>query len=754
LCQAALQNASGTYWKESTVAKSPKAVRKGAKFHEVPFDEMSDYLRILDQNEAYLKSFPGVEDVDIGYRWEGGELSDEIAIRVHVLQKVAELDPHDRVPKRLVGMKVDVVESHPALHPVRPSDLRKEVRPVRAGLEIANAHSDASGTLGAIVFDRDDGSPLALSNHHVLMSGSVDAMGERISQPGSHLGRHEIGRIVRTSPYYDAAVATLSEGVAHSTEVPEMPGGIKGVARPSLGMNVVKIGATTGLTRGMIESVSLEGFTVIPVPRQKWTEISSPGDSGAVWIDVASHAAIGLHFAGENSDAKRDERAWAMRADIVSDELDIDFCKVACLPEYPRFTPSLAAKGDDLLVAWVVSHQSDVPVRPRDVDALCDLHGTERRRSRGRDYDTERQRSRGRNYDTERLRSRGRNYDTERKRSRGRDYDTERARSRGRDYDTERRRSRGRDYDTERKRSRGRDYDTERARSRGRNYDTERIRSRGRNYDTEANRAGGVTDWGTVWFSDGAKEGHQRVEHRWVNVRVLNGEERVGKVTTLNVKSVGELALATFKDKYVLAWTAPTGEIRLRSSTDGVTWSDAIVVPETMSEHAPSLAVFQGVLYLAWHGEDKRVWLAQADRLSKWSEPEQVDQELVGGPVLASSEDRLFLAGRSKRTNRIWVRARSGAQRFGKAKVTDAKAGDRPGACVHAGRLLVGYLRLDDQRVCVQSSRTGGTWDDGVALNEWGRTSPAMCSCQAQLVYAWVDEWSGRLTLLGYDQEE
>ena len=734
------------------MAKSPTSVRKGARFREVSYAEMSDYLRFLRQNEAYLLSFPGVEEVDIGYRWVGKQLTDEITIRVHVARKRDDLEPDARVPEQLAGMKVDVIASCPALHAVRPKDLKERVRPVRAGLEIANAHCEANGTLGAIVYDRVDGSPLLLSNHHVLVRGSVDVCGERVSQPGTHLGRDEIGRIVRTSPYFDAAVATLSDGVAYSREVPGIPGGIKGVARPSLGMTVTKVGAATGSTRGLIESVSVEGFTVIPIPRQKWTEISAPGDSGAVWVDMSSHAAVGLHFAGENVDDTQDERAWAFRADLVSDALDVDFCKVTCLPEYPRFAPSLASNGDDLLVAWVASRQVEVDVKPKDEGLLDGLQAKERRRSR--DYDTERRRSRGRDYDTERLRSRGRNYDTERQRSRGRDYDTERVRSRGRDYDTERLRSRGRDYDTERVRSRGRDYDTERLRSRGRNYDTERMRSRGRDYDTEA-KAGASVDWGTVWLLDGeGREGRRRVEQRWVNVRVLSGRDHLGPVTTLNIKPVGELALTVFNGKYVMAWTTPSGVIQMRSSEDGVTWGDAVVIPETMSDYAPTLTVFKGAIYLAWHADDGRVWMASSRNLTKWSEPDRLDQDLAGGPVLVSTDARLYLAGCAKRSKRMWLRSSSNGQRFNKASTTDAKPVDRPGLCIHGGRLHVAYRLGDDARIRALSTRTGAAWDDRIVLNEWGRTSPGLCSHKSELIYAWPDDWSGRLTLMGCHRED
>ena len=762
------------------MAKSPKMsyVRAGSKFTEVSYADMSEYLRVLAQNRNYLLSFPGVDNVDVGYRWEGGDLTDEVAIRVHVRTKRSQLAPEDCVPCRLAGFVVDVVVSDVCAHDAQVPVPRKQVRPLRAGLEIANAHSPSVGTLGAIVYDRHDRSPMVLSNYHVLMGDRPDAIGERVNQPGSHLGRHEIGRVVGGARHLDCAIAKLNPGIPHTTDVAEFPGGIKGIARPAIGMRVEKVGAVTGHTRGMVESVTLDSFTVVPEPRQKWTEISSAGDSGSIWIESSSHAAVGVHFAGENKPGLREERAWSIRADAVSDALEIDFCRTWSSPEYPRFAPSLVSTKDGILAAWVAGEIIEVPVSAVEEERLHELYDTERRRSRGRDYDTERVRSRGRDYDTERIRSRGRDYDTERVRSRGRDYDTERIRSRGRDYDTERVRSRGRDYDTERVRSRGRDYDTERVRSRGRDYDTERVRSRGRDYDTERVRSrgrdyetergrsrrhlydtegqpvSGMTHMDCTSLVDLPERGQDGVavmEHRWVNVQIIDRDHKGGEITTLNVGSVGEVALSVFKKEYVLVWTGLSGEIRMRRSKGGLAWAASETIPQTMSDHPPAITVFKGSLYLAWQGDDGQVWISSSKNLNTWSDPIRIKVEVSGGPILAASDDRLFLGWQAKRTKRVWFRSSADGLRFNKAYASDLKADDKPGVCSFRGRLHMTCATPESARICSQSSKTGASWDAEVSLREWASTSPGLCCDGGRLVMAWADEWSGRLTLMEYD---
>jgi endonuclease G len=99
-----------------------------------------------------------------------------------------------------------------------------------------------------------------------------------------------------------------------------------------LGMQVVKSGRRTGITRGRITDV--EGtarinygpvdriirrvFTIEPL--QSLGEVSDSGDSGALWLGSATMRAVGLHFAGSN----RPERALAMDLQPVLDALDVD----------------------------------------------------------------------------------------------------------------------------------------------------------------------------------------------------------------------------------------------------------------------------------------------------------------------------------------------------------------------------------------------------------------------------------------------
>lgn len=56
---------------------------------------------------------PGVTAVDIGYKVTGGQLQDELAIRVHVKRKrsLEELSEDEVFPSRLGRFAVDVIEA-------------------------------------------------------------------------------------------------------------------------------------------------------------------------------------------------------------------------------------------------------------------------------------------------------------------------------------------------------------------------------------------------------------------------------------------------------------------------------------------------------------------------------------------------------------------------------------------------------------------------------------------------------------------
>jgi hypothetical protein len=80
---------------------------------EIPQEEFLAAKEELERvRTAWLRQ-PGVRAVDVGYKLRDGRPTDELAIRVHIEQKLppSSLPPDERLPERLGAFPVDVIEA-------------------------------------------------------------------------------------------------------------------------------------------------------------------------------------------------------------------------------------------------------------------------------------------------------------------------------------------------------------------------------------------------------------------------------------------------------------------------------------------------------------------------------------------------------------------------------------------------------------------------------------------------------------------
>lgn len=303
---------------------------------------------------------PGVTAVDVGYKIKGRKMTGEVAVRLHVERKKPpesverfDLVTSSQKPQKVGDFSIDVLEATygpaeglgPELVEAEAVNRRGRVNPLIAGISVGNPRVTA-GTLGAIVWDRSDGKACILSNWHVLCGDPACAAGEDILQPGRLDGGRARDKVAELKRFRldadaDAALAELTGQREFSRDVLELDP-IPGIVAPALGMRVSKSGRTTGLTRGLIDGVSLtttiryrsgpvqtfnDQIHIVPRPGSPPDfEVSLGGDSGAVWIDDASHRAVGLHFAGETGAAP--EHAVANRMEAVARTLNFSFTPV------------------------------------------------------------------------------------------------------------------------------------------------------------------------------------------------------------------------------------------------------------------------------------------------------------------------------------------------------------------------------------------------------------------------------------------
>ncbi len=290
--------------------------------------EQAFLLNILAAHRRTLTAFfTDLTYLDVGYRFQRGQPLPELALRIHVRRKLAlaELAPFQILPRQIAGVAVDVLQSNPVLQrAVAERDQRFD--PVLGGVAVANPKLKGLGTLGAVVLDRTTTAPLGISAYHVLV-GDAGQTGDQIVQPARSEGSAVIGNLLRWSKETDCAVFQFNHSRAISRLILGIPQFPRFYKDPLVGMAVTKSGRTTGVTYGIIDGVNQEGFTIIPDPQHPAPdgEISSPGDSGAIWLESASGAAVGLHVAGESDPDPAAERAWAKRINKVLDVLNVSF---------------------------------------------------------------------------------------------------------------------------------------------------------------------------------------------------------------------------------------------------------------------------------------------------------------------------------------------------------------------------------------------------------------------------------------------
>jgi hypothetical protein len=300
-------------------------VRPGEEriMRSVSEQEQEAVMDVLRRNEGRLKALQGAHYVDVGYRFVDGKATDELAIRVHVSEKVPEtaLRAAQVAPQEIEGIRVDVIQSNPELQE-NPRDARFD--PVVAGTAVANTRFDSFGTLGLVVIDAESSQPMGLSNHHVFVGEEeLGQEGDTIVQPATTNEEDVIGTLARWSKDLDCAVCTLNESRVISNEIVDYPDGATAIEEPLIGTPVTKSGRTTGTTFGVIDGVSADEFTIVPDTGHPAPsgEISASGDSGSVWLRLADSAALGLHYAGEREPDPNAERAWAKRMARVAEEL-------------------------------------------------------------------------------------------------------------------------------------------------------------------------------------------------------------------------------------------------------------------------------------------------------------------------------------------------------------------------------------------------------------------------------------------------
>jgi endonuclease G len=370
--------------KKPVVTKKRAVTKKGKTAQKPSMEEMKNFVRT--RGAEYLKD-PNISSVGVGYKIKDGQRTGQLAIQFTVKDKASSPEALERIGTEQIPesfqigntiVPTDILEREfkaefRLVAEAAGSDRKKRLDPIAPGASVAHTRETA-GTIGCVVFDRDDGTPYVLSNWHVL-HGPSGEIGDVVAQPGpfddNRTNLNRLGTLVRSHLGHagDCAVATI-EGRAVDPNIIDLGVKVEKLGEPELGDLVIKSGRTTGVTRGVvtrihtISSIDYGGsigeqeigcfeIGVDPDHVPSNGEVSMGGDSGSIWLFVkngkASSVMAGLHFAGEGS-LDPNEHALACYPQSVFEKLAISLTPPAVATEAAGigFNPDFLAKRIDL----------------------------------------------------------------------------------------------------------------------------------------------------------------------------------------------------------------------------------------------------------------------------------------------------------------------------------------------------------------------------------------------------------------------
>ncbi len=227
---------------------------------------------------------------------------------------------YQTVPKEINGMSTQIE----IVGVIRASayNTRGKYRPVvPAGVSIGNGRENSAGTIGAVVMR--NGIRYLLSNNHVLARQNHARIGEQIVQPGRADTRGIPTEAIAILSDYkpvsftqnnniDAAIARYTGYHSYSV-VQQAFSPSQVITTAKAGQSVMKMGRTTGLTYGTVQStnvtirVEFDGQTAIFTNqifvKGNAGDFLQSGDSGSLLVTKDGAQPVGLLFAGGEGSA-------------------------------------------------------------------------------------------------------------------------------------------------------------------------------------------------------------------------------------------------------------------------------------------------------------------------------------------------------------------------------------------------------------------------------------------------------------------
>ena len=202
--------------------------------------------------------------------------------------------------------------------------------------------------------------------------------------------------------------------------------------------------------------------------------------------------------------------------------------------------------------------------------------------------------------------------------------------------------------------------------------------------------------------------------------------------------------VAAFDGRLYMAWHGPGRDDAIYwSSFDGTHWSDEQRMPDpTASSLGPSLAAFNGRLYMAWitAGNDNSMYWASFDG-TRWSEQQKLPFPGNLAPALAVFNGRLYVAWHGPGYDEsIYWASFDGTQWSEQQKLAAPTAtAFGPSLAVSSGRLFMAWRGPMDDEALYWASFDGSQWSDQQRLPDpvASRFQPSLAAYDGQLYMAW-----------------
>jgi endonuclease G len=166
---------------------------------------------------------------------------------------------------------------------------------------VVNSQITHPGTLGFVAVDEGDPTQrFIVSNYHVLvrLMEQPGVQDEPIFQGSGSDEAVAFVDLSRADTGLDCAAARVADNIETSRCILGL--GLPGPPMlAQVGMRVVKSGLSTGVTEGVVTEVSGDRVRLeVPQGFPEEYELSDLADSGSLWLELETRAAVALHVRG------------------------------------------------------------------------------------------------------------------------------------------------------------------------------------------------------------------------------------------------------------------------------------------------------------------------------------------------------------------------------------------------------------------------------------------------------------------------